>query len=42
LIVEIYPHFPREVPAVVYQAFDLTPDEIGLIERATKYPYGEV
>lgn len=28
--------------AVVYQAFDLTPDEIALVERATKYPYGAV
>lgn len=28
--------------AVVYQAFDLTADEIALVERATKYPYGAV
>jgi hypothetical protein len=28
--------------AVVYQAFDLLPDEIALVERATKYPYGAV
>jgi len=28
--------------AVVYEAFKLTPEEITLIERATKYPYGEV
>jgi hypothetical protein len=26
---------------IIYEAFKLTPDEIGLIERATKYPYGE-
>ena len=31
-----------QVNAVVYTAFALTPDEIDLIERATKYPYGEV
>lgn len=28
--------------AIVYAAFHLTPDEIALIERSTKYPYGEV
>jgi hypothetical protein len=28
--------------AIVYQAFKLTPDEIALIEQATKYPYGAV
>ncbi len=28
--------------AIVYDAFDLTPDERVLIEQATKYPYGEV
>ncbi|MBN8592270.1 MAG: Eco57I restriction-modification methylase domain-containing protein [Anaerolineae bacterium] len=28
--------------AVVYQAFELLPDEIALVERATKYPYGAV
>lgn len=28
--------------AVVYEAFKLTPDEIALIEQATKYPYGAV
>ena len=28
--------------AIVYAAFDLTPDEIALIEKATKYPYGAV
>jgi type I restriction-modification system DNA methylase subunit len=28
--------------AVVYQAFNLTPEEIHLIERTTKYPYGAV
>ncbi len=28
--------------AIVYDAFDLTPDERDLIERATKYPYGAV
>jgi len=27
---------------IVYDAFDLTPDERVLIEQATKYPYGEV
>lgn len=27
---------------VVYKAFNLTPEEIDLIERATKYPYGAV
>jgi hypothetical protein len=26
--------------AVVYAAFDLTPQEIALVERSTKYPYG--
>jgi hypothetical protein len=28
--------------AVVYEAFDLTPEEIALIEETTKYPYGAV
>ncbi|MBZ0301589.1 MAG: Eco57I restriction-modification methylase domain-containing protein [Anaerolineae bacterium] len=28
--------------AIVYDAFDLTPEERDLIERTTKYPYGEV
>ncbi len=28
--------------AIVYDAFDLTPDERALIERVTKYPYGAV
>jgi hypothetical protein len=28
--------------AIVYDAFDLTPDERQLIEATTKYPYGEV
>jgi hypothetical protein len=28
--------------AVVYEAFDLTPEEIALIEEKTKYPYGAV
>ncbi len=28
--------------AVVYDAFNLAPDEIALIERSTKYPYGAV
>lgn len=28
--------------AVVYAAFNLTPDEIALIERSTRYPYGAV
>jgi hypothetical protein len=27
---------------IVYEAFKLTPDEIALIERVTRYPYGEV
>lgn len=27
---------------IVYTAFALTPDEIGLVEAATQYPYGEV
>ncbi len=27
---------------IVYDAFDLTPEERALIERTTKYPYGEV
>lgn len=31
-----------QLNAVVYKAFDLTPDEIALIEEATKYPYGAV
>ena len=31
-----------QLNAVVYEAFDLTPDEIALIEEATKYPYGAV
>ena len=31
-----------QLNAVVYAAFDLTPDEIALIEEATKYPYGAV
>lgn len=28
--------------AIVYDAFDLTPEERRLIEQTTKYPYGEV
>ena len=28
--------------AIVYQLFNLTPEEIALIETSTKYPYGEV
>ena len=28
--------------AIVYDAFDLTPEERALIERTTKYPYGGV
>ncbi len=28
--------------AIVYAAFDLTPEEIALIEEATRYPYGSV
>ncbi len=28
--------------AIVYDAFDLTPEERQLIEETTKYPYGEV
>ena len=28
--------------AIVYHAFDLTPEERQLIEETTKYPYGEV
>ena len=28
--------------AIVYEAFDLTPEERQLIEDTTKYPYGEV
>lgn len=31
-----------QLNAVVYEAFDLTPDEIALIEEATRYPYGAV
>jgi hypothetical protein len=31
-----------QLNAVVYEAFNLTPDEIILIEEATKYPYGAV
>lgn len=31
-----------QLNVVVYEAFDLTPDEIALIEEATKYPYGAV
>jgi hypothetical protein len=31
-----------ELNAMVYALFDLTPDEIALIERSTKYRYGEV
>jgi hypothetical protein len=27
---------------IVYDAFDLTPEERDLIESTTKYPYGEV
>lgn len=27
---------------IVYDAFDLTPEERHLIEQTTKYPYGEV
>lgn len=27
---------------IVYNAFDLTPEERHLIEETTKYPYGEV
>lgn len=27
---------------IVYDAFDLTPEERQLIEETTKYPYGEV
>lgn len=27
---------------IVYDAFDLTPDERALIHTTTKYPYGEV
>lgn len=34
--------FETALNAVVYQAFALTPEEIALIERATKYPYGAV
>ena len=30
------------VPGQVYVLFDLTPDEIALIEASTKYRYGEV
>ena len=28
--------------AIVYDGFDLTPEERHLIEETTKYPYGEV
>ncbi len=31
-----------ELNAIVYRLFDLTPDEIAIIERSTKYKYGEV
>jgi len=31
-----------QMNTVVYAAFDLTPDEIALIEKTTKYRYGEV
>lgn len=31
-----------QVNGVVYEAFDLTPEEIALIEAETKYPYGSV
>jgi hypothetical protein len=31
-----------QLNAVVYAAFRLDADEIGLIERSTKYPYGAV
>lgn len=28
--------------SIVYEAFNLSPDEIALIEKSTKYPYGAV
>ena len=35
-------HLETELDERVYQLFDLTPDEIQVIEENTKYRYGEV
>jgi hypothetical protein len=32
----------NELNEIVYGLFDLTPEEIGIIEESTKYQYGEV
>ena len=42
LVCDCYRALETRLNAVVYQAFALTPDEISLIERTTKYPNGEV
>ncbi len=31
-----------QLNAVVHEAFDLIPEEIALIQEATKYPYGAI